>query len=81
MKSTITLETSYYQGLCDLIAQQEKVINIYHDLLKLRESEIKDMKGLDLERVNIINKYKKVIEEYKVLEKMLTIQLIKGSHI
>lgn len=43
-KSTVTLDTQYYQKLCEVIIQQQKMIDIYQDLMERndREAELKD---------------------------------------
>ena len=43
-KSTVTLDTQYYQKLCEVIIQQQKIIDIYQDLMERndREAELKD---------------------------------------
>ena len=73
INSTITLETKYYQELCNLIAQQEKVIGIYQGLQKAFEGRIKTMKELDHEKDIIIKKLQKLLKEYEKIDKVFGI--------
>lgn len=74
-KSTITLETQHYQQLCDLIAQQEKVIDIYKEMMKLRDNEIKRLKEIGIEKDALLDKCNIILEEYKKLERILGLDL------
>lgn len=39
-ESTITLDTQYYQKLCELIIQQTKIIDLSQDILEKNEKEL-----------------------------------------
>ncbi len=40
-KSTITLDTQYYQKLCEVIIDQNKMIDLQNKILKQGEREVK----------------------------------------